>query len=230
MAEVMALRPRSSVFKVPGHLTNEDAALFNPLGNAFHWTLEAGKVRPGDRVLVLGAGQRGLSCAVAAAEAGASQVIVTGLARDAHKLALAPEFGATHAIDVEATDTVEAVREITGGEGPDVVVDTVPESSEPIRHALEALRVGGTLVLAGVRGKTFDDFPFDRIRTRMLHVVGVSATTAWSVTNALRVLGEGRYPFHKLHSHTVGLEGAEDAIRMLGGEVPGEPIHITVVP
>src|SRR4051794_6014918 len=37
MAEVMALRPRSSVFKVPEHLSDEDAALFNPLGNAFHW-------------------------------------------------------------------------------------------------------------------------------------------------------------------------------------------------
>jgi threonine dehydrogenase-like Zn-dependent dehydrogenase len=230
MAEYMVLRPRSSVFKVPEHLTDEDAALFNPLGNAMQWTIEAGKVRVGDRVLVLGCGQRGLCSALAAREAGAAQVIVTGLARDAHKLALAPEFGADAAVDVEAEGTVEAVRELTGGEGIDVVIDTVPASYAPLADAFELLRLGGTLVLAGVRGSNANDFPLDRIRGKQLHVVGVAATTAWSVENALRVIGQQRYPFAKLHSHTVGLDGAEDAIRTLGGEVPGEPIHITIAP
>ena len=46
-----------------------------------------------------------------------------------------------------------------------------------------------------------------------------------------RILAEGRYPFHKLHTHTVGLDEVERAIRILGGEVEGEQvIHITVVP
>ena len=231
MAEYMSLRPGSVVFKVPEHLTDEDAALFNPFGNAFYWTIEAGKVGIGSRVAIFGAGQRGLACAIAAREAGAATVIVTGLSRDAHKLALAPLFGATHAVDVEKKDTVAAIRDITGGDGVDVLVDAVPESVKPLFHAIEALRRGGILVLAGVRGHPMDGFPLERFRSKQLHMVGVAATTSWAVANAVRVLGEGRYPFAKLHSHTFGLEQAERGIRILGGEIEDElPIHITVKP
>src|SRR3954454_17407494 len=47
MAEYMVLLPRSSVFKVPEGVSAEDAALFNPFGNSFHWTIEAGGTRAG---------------------------------------------------------------------------------------------------------------------------------------------------------------------------------------
>lgn len=230
MAERMVLRAGSSVFRVPDGLSDEDAALSNPLSNAMQWTIEAGRVRVGDRVLVLGCGQRGLCCAVAAKEAGAAQVIMTGTRRDAHKLALAPSLGVDRIVVVEDADTVEAVHDATDGELADVAIDTVPESHAPIADAFEALRVGGRLVVAGVRGGTAADFPFDRIRSRQLTVVGVAATTAWSTREALRLLASGRWPFARLHTHRVGLEGAEDAIRTLGGEVGDGAIHITIVP
>lgn len=230
MAEFMELLPNTSIFKVPDHLSVEDAALFNPLGNAMQWTIEAGQVRVGDRVLVLGCGQRGLCCAVAAREAGAQQVIVTGLGADAHKLALAPQFGADGVIDVEQSDTVQAIHDLTGGDGVDVVIDTVPQSHAPIHDAFEALRPGGTLVVAGVRGGLAHDFPFDRIRSKTLRLIGVAATTAWSVSNALRVIADQNYPFALLHSHRFGLVDAELAVRTLGGEVGSQPLHITVLP
>jgi threonine dehydrogenase-like Zn-dependent dehydrogenase len=230
MADYMQLLPNTSVFKIPDHLSVEDAALFNPLGNALQWTIEAGQVGIGDRVLVLGCGQRGLCCALAAREAGARQVIVTGLSADGHKLALAPQFGADAMIDVDRLDTVQTVRELTGGEGVDVVIDTVPQAHGPIHDAFEALRLGGTLVAAGVRGGRADQFPFDRIRSKALRVIGVAATTAWSVSNALRIVAAQQYPFERLHSHRFGLPDAEVAVRTLGGETGTEPLHIMVMP
>ncbi len=230
MAEYMCLLPGSSVFRVPDHVSDLDAALFNPLGNAFHWMLETATVGVGDRVLVLGAGQRGLACAVAAAEAGAAQVIVTGLTRDAHKLALSGLFGATDAIDVEKCDTVEEVNRLTDGAGVDVAVDTVPESLTPTRHGLEALRPGGTLVLAGIKSQAGDGLQVRSLLRGERRLVGASATTAWSVANAMRVIAGGRYPFAKLHSHTVGLDEVDWAIRLLGGEVEGQPVHVTITP
>ena len=55
---------------------------------------------PTDRVVILGAGQRGLCCVIAARAAGARQIVITGLSRDARKLALARELGADVTIDV----------------------------------------------------------------------------------------------------------------------------------
>jgi threonine dehydrogenase-like Zn-dependent dehydrogenase len=231
MAEYMVLLPRSSVYKVPDGVSVEDASLFNPLGNSFHWTLESGGARAGQRVLVLGPGQRGLAAAVAATEAGAAQVIVTGLRRDAHKLQLAPEFGASEVIDVEEEDTVDAVRTLTRGLGVDLVVDTTPGDTMPILHAIDALAPGGTIVLAGMKGRPLDGLVTERLIGKEGRIVGSNTTTPWSVTNALRVISAGNYPFHKLHSHTVGLEETERAIRILGGEIEGEqPIHITIRP
>ena len=142
MAEYMVLQPGTDLTKVPDHLSDRDAALSNAFGNAFEWTSQAGQVGVGDRVLVLGSGQRGLACAAVAREAGAAQVIVTGLTRDAHKLALAGEFGASAVIDVGTRPTVERVEALTDGEGVDVAIDTVPGDTAPILDAIALLGRG----------------------------------------------------------------------------------------
>src|SRR3989449_11652323 len=78
------------------------AVMFNPLGAGFRWAVEIPDTGPGDTVLVLGPGQRGLACVIAARAAGAETIIVTGLGCDAKKLALARTLGADHTIDREA--------------------------------------------------------------------------------------------------------------------------------
>ena len=81
-----------------------------------------------------------------------------------------------------------------------------------------------------MRGGRADAFPFDRIRSKALRVIGVAATTAWSVSNALRIIADQRYPFARLHSHRFSLEDADLDVRTLGGEVGAAPLHITVMP
>jgi threonine dehydrogenase-like Zn-dependent dehydrogenase len=234
LADYMALVAGSSVFRVPEHVSDDDATMFNPLGNAYYWVAEAGGVQPGDRVLILGSGQRGLCCAVAAHESGAQQVLITGLSRDAEKLALAPQFGATHCLDVEQVDTVAAVREHTDGHGVDVVIDTVPGAVAPLRDAVEVLRPGGRLVLAGVRGADAGAFPLEQFRVKQLSMAGVSGVTTSSVQRAVTTIADGAYPFHKLHTHVFDLIDAERAIRALGdlNSIATErvPIHVIVKP
>ena len=60
--------------------------------------------RLGDTIVILGPGQRGLGSVIAAREAGAACIIVTGLTADERKLAIAREFGAHHTIDIEQED------------------------------------------------------------------------------------------------------------------------------
>src|SRR5262249_48245936 len=91
--------------------------VFNPLGAGFRWAVELPRTGPGDTVLILGPGQRGLASVIAARTAGADSIIVTGLSRDANKLALARELGADHVIDVGREDARRRVRELTRGGG-----------------------------------------------------------------------------------------------------------------
>ena len=59
------------------------AVMFNPLAAGLSWAAAIPATAPGDRVVILGAGQRGLCCVIGARAAGARQVVITGLTRDA---------------------------------------------------------------------------------------------------------------------------------------------------
>ena len=78
----------------------------------------------------------GWRACIAARAAGADRIIVTGLTRDARKLALARELGADHVIDVEHEDSRRRVRELTDGRGADVVVEVSSYATEPVAEAL----------------------------------------------------------------------------------------------
>lgn len=232
--EFMCVVGGSHVLKVPSHVSDLDATMFNPMGNAFYWVAETAQVQPGETVLVLGAGQRGLCCAAAAAECGASRVIVTGLRRDEAKLALAGRFGATDVVVVDEEDTVARVREQLDGHTLDVVIDTVPVAVEPLHDAIELLRPRGRLVLAGVRADGTMPFALERFRIKQLTMYGVSGTTTTAVDRAMETISAGTYPFADLHTHVVGLGDAVEAIELLGpaGAHGSEqvPIHVVVRP
>src|SRR5205823_10162744 len=98
------LHPNSILHPIRKDIPAEIAVMYNPLGAGVRWAIHLGEVGLGSTVLVLGAGQRGIAAVIAAKAVGAQTVIVTGLARDHPKLALAREFGADHTIDVEAED------------------------------------------------------------------------------------------------------------------------------
>lgn len=101
LAEYLYLSPGAILHPVDKTLPAEVAVMFNPIGAGIRWACHLGGVGLGDTVLVLGTGQRGLAAVIAARAAGAGTIIVTGLATDAHKLALAREFGADHTIVVD---------------------------------------------------------------------------------------------------------------------------------
>src|SRR5438309_2016741 len=113
-AERMYLSPYSVMKKMDPTLPAGVAVMFNPRAAGRSWAGSVPGTGPRDRVVILGAGQRGLCCVIAARAAGAKQIVITGLGRDAEKLALARELGADAAIDVEKDDVVTSVRDATG--------------------------------------------------------------------------------------------------------------------
>jgi len=231
-AGVLYLHPDSVVHRVDASLPAALAALFNPLGAGYRWAVEIPNTKPGDTVLILGPGQRGLASVVAAREAGASRILVTGLAADAHKLSLARELGADHTLVVEEDDVRRRVRELTDGRGADVVVDVSSYAVEPVRDALDLVAAGGTVVLAGVKGfRPIPDFVSDKIVMKEIRVHGAIGVTSSAYRSAIRLIESRRLPLERMHTHDFALRDAELAIRTLARQVPGEDaIHCTLAP
>jgi threonine dehydrogenase-like Zn-dependent dehydrogenase len=234
LAEYMYLSPTSVLHKVDNDLPVELAAMFNSVGAGVRWACHLGEVGLGDTVLVLGAGQRGIGAVVAARAAGAGTVIITGLAADAHKLAVAREFGADHTIVVDgdaAENTVQRVEEITNGEMADVALELTPLAAEPVSDAMLAVRRGGRVVLAGLKGNREIPLRTDVIINRALTVRGAFGVDSKGMADAIALIESRRFPLEKMHTHTFGLDDAALAIETLGGEVPGEfAIHVSVHP
>lgn len=230
-AELMYLCPLSVVRKVDPTLPAELAVMFNPLGAGLSWAWTVPRTGPGDRVAILGPGQRGLCSVVAAREAGAEQVIVTGLARDAHKLAVARELGADATIVADEADVVAAVREATGGKGATVVVDTTPFAADSVRHAVGMAARRGRIVLAGLKGpgRAVELVPDDVIY-RELSLTGVLSMAYADFERACALIESRRHPLERLHTHAFPLEQAERAIRTLAGETDERAIHVAIVP
>jgi threonine dehydrogenase-like Zn-dependent dehydrogenase len=231
-ADYLYIAPASVLWRMRGDLPATTAVLFNPLGAGFDWAVAVPQLQPGDDVVVLGAGQRGLACVIAARAAGAGRIAVTGLGRDAHKLALARELGADLAIDVEREDPVEAVLALTGARGARVVVDTTPYATDAVTQAIAVAARAGTVVLAGLKGgRLVPDFPADELTLRELTLRGVRGVRQEAFERAIRLIEEGDLPLEKLSTHTFDVADSERAVRTLAGDYPGErPIHVAIVP
>src|SRR2546428_2628339 len=231
-ADYMYLDPLSIVHRVRKDIPASLAVMFNPLGSGFRWAVEIPATAPGDSVLVLRPGQRGLASVIAARAAGADTIIVTGLSRDARQLALARELGADHAIDVQREDARARVRELTGGRRAGGVDEGHPERARAVGWGGHYVAAGGRIVLAGVKGlKAVPDFVSDLVVVKEITIRGAFAVTSRAYESAIRLIDSGRVPLEKMHTHDFPLEDAERAIQTLAGELPGEAsIHSCLVP
>lgn len=232
-AEYMYLDPNTVMHKVSSDMSPGLAALYQPIAAGIRWAAHAAGTKIGDTVVILGSGQRGLGAVVGAREAGAQKIIVTGLARDTHKLALAREFGADATVVADEEDTVERVRELTAGEGADVVLDVTPVSVEPVVHAIEIAKRGGTVLFAGMKGsgRTIPNFSTDAVIMKELSLRGMNGQDLRAYEPALRLIESRKYPLEKMATHSFPLEEAERAVLTLAARIPDqESISITVVP
>ncbi len=226
------LPPDSMLLPVPDEMDPVLATVFNPLGPGIRWAATIPGTGDGDVVAVLGPGIRGLSACVAAKEAGAGFVMITGAGPgDRVRLDLARHFGADLAVDVLATDPVEALREATGVSA-DIVVDVTAKAPTALAQGVALLRPGGTLVLAGTRGsREVPNFHPDHIVYKELRIIGALGVDYPAYQEAFRILASHRYPFAELPRRVASLDTLESLVRTMAGEGDADlPVHGVLVP
>jgi threonine dehydrogenase-like Zn-dependent dehydrogenase len=227
-SQYLYLHPNAVLHRLPTHLAPELATMFIPVSNGIQWACFDGGVGPGMSVLIEGPGQQGLAACLAAKQAGAACVIVSGLSRDAHRLAVARLFGADYTVDVEHEDVRQRVQDVTGGRGVDVVVDTAG-APDSLATAMHCVRKGGTIVVATVHGRQSPMLRLEDLVAKRLTLKGLRGHSYQAVELAIQYLASGRYPFAKMATHRLTLPEVDLAIRSVGGVGLPSAIHVTVV-
>jgi threonine dehydrogenase-like Zn-dependent dehydrogenase len=229
-SEYQYLHPNSILYKIADHVLAEMGPLFVPIANGIRWMREVGDVGIGSTVVIQGPGQHGLGCVVAAKEAGASCIIVTGLTKDARRFEVARSLGADYIIDVQREDVVERIREITGGALADIVVDVSAGTTEPFRLAPKLARKLGIVILAGQKHSPVPSFDSMEIYKKELTVRGVRGHDLRSVVPAIKIIESGEYPLEEMLTHLYSLEDVGRALSTIGGEGDPDSIHLSVMP
>jgi threonine dehydrogenase-like Zn-dependent dehydrogenase len=219
----MHLLPRTIVHRLPASMPLKLATMYQAIAGGVRWAVTLPQTMMGDTVLIFGCGQRGLGAVIACREAGVGRIIITGLARDQHKLELARALGAHDTIVSDKDDTLARVMALTRGQGVDVAVDLAPGARATVAEAIDAVRPGGTVVLAGLKGRTqIPTIDTDKVIFKEITLRGAFSQGWQSYEQALRILDEDRYGLARMRTHDFALQDADLALRVLSGEVPGE--------
>lgn len=143
-AEYLAL-PASNVFPIPKGVSDDEASILDPLGNAVHTTLSFDLV--GEDVLITGAGPIGIMAGVIARYAGARHVVITDI--NAYRLELARKLGIQHCVNVKEKGLKEAMKDLGMTEGFDVGLE-MSGSADAFNSMLNSMAHGGKIALLGI--------------------------------------------------------------------------------
>ena len=211
LADFVVLVPGTASFRVPDEIPDPVAAMANCATATVVGALRACGPVAGRIVLVLGAGVLGLTACALARAGGASAVIVSDPEPATHERAKC--FGATHVFPAD-TDLVDRVRVSTAGRGADLALE-LAGTAVSVQAALAAVRVGGTVLLAGTVAPV-GTVPLDpeRVVRRMLTVRGVHNYHPRDLAAALAFLaGPGRgFPWANLVAARYPLAEVEQAL------------------
>lgn len=202
--------PEDLCYKLPEQMSMEEGALIEPTAVAVHIS-RAAAVKPGDSVVVFGAGPVGLLCCAVAKAYGASKIVTVDI--NEKRIDFAMKYAATHRFMSERVSAEEnaarLIKECELGPGADVIIDA--SGAEPcIQTAIHALRTGGTYIQGGM-GKADINFPIMAMCAKELTVKGSFRYGPGDYQTAVELVASGRISIKELVSNKVSFDEAEKA-------------------
>jgi threonine dehydrogenase-like Zn-dependent dehydrogenase len=190
-----AVLPEVALVKVDDRISDSEAACLQSLSDSVA-AVETANLRVADSVAIFGQGSMGLECLQVARLCGAGQIITIDVREEACRVSR--ELGADHALNARECDPVATVRELTGGNGADIVFECAGGSpkqglagTQTLRQALDAVRSGGTVVGVSWFGGPLE-LDIDRLRERSLRYVFPDVSTLAHLEYTVRLVATGR--------------------------------------
>lgn len=148
-AEYLVL-PTMNVYRIPDDITDDQAAVLDPFGNAVHTTLEFDLI--GEDVLITGAGPIGLMACAIAKHVGARHVVVSDV--NPVRLALAEQMGASYAVNPTTTSFADVMKQLGMKEGFDIGLE-MSGNAAAFQGMLEYMNYGGRIAFLGLPSEAF---------------------------------------------------------------------------
>jgi len=215
--------PEKCLVAWPDHLPAEAASLAEPLANGVHVVGLTKPLNP-NLVVIVGAGPIGLLCQQAFQCMTAADVVVADLIQE--RLDVATQLGAEQVINVSHEDFMTTIRDLTDGEGADIIVDAVGTTLSK-QQALAATRPGGIAVWIGTHENTVTLDSYD-ITLAERRVQGSYAASMDELKVAVDLLARNRVDGKSwIKTFPLG-EGVEAFRRMLAAQ--GDDIKAVLMP
>jgi NADPH:quinone reductase-like Zn-dependent oxidoreductase len=204
-----AVVDETAAVAVPPHLSDEEAATLPCAAlTAWNGVAEGAPLREGDTVAVLGTGGVALFALQFAKLLGARAIITSS---SDSKLARARALGADGGINYRTTpDWPRAVRELTGGRGADLVVDTAGALAE----AIDAVRVGGTVAFIGLLRGTHSDVDLVKLMGSSATIRAIDVGSRAMFESMNRAIESAK--LRPVIDRTFAFDEAREAFRYLG--------------
>ncbi|MDR2159637.1 MAG: zinc-dependent dehydrogenase [Treponema sp.] len=206
---------QGNVVKLPEGISPDQAVLVEPLSCCFNSWRALG-TRPGDTVLIFGAGPIGALHVMINRLAGATKIIVADIS--AERLRQIREYGADEVINSSEQDPAAEAARLTEGQGPSVVITacSVPAVQQ---QALEIAGVEGRINFFGgmPKGKEAVTLNTNLVHYKQLKVLGTTGSTINDYLESMRIAASGRLPLEKLVSRRFRIDEINDAFQYAAG-------------
>ncbi|AYG83700.1 putative zinc-binding alcohol dehydrogenase [Streptomyces hundungensis] len=193
------------------HLLTALLALSDVMGTGHHAAIGAG-VTPGSTVAVVGDGAVGLCGVLAAKRLGAERIIALG--RHQARTDIAKLFGATHVVAERGEAAVDAVRELTRGQGAHAVIEAVG-TEQSMRTAVDITRDGGAIGYVGVPHGSGTGLDLGVMFDRNIALRGGVAPVRTYIPELLADILDGTIDPSPVFDLTVSVEGVPDGYRAM---------------
>ena len=209
MADFMKT-PGINLCKVPDNVPLDQASILaDAVATSYHAVTKRAQVRPGMTVALVGVGGVGLHALQMARLAGARTIAVD---INEKRLGLARELGADALVDAGTGPFHETIKELTAGEGADVVMEFV-SNNDTLPSSYQSLKKGGRLVFVGyVPGLPLPVMPHELVLGE-LEIMGSRATTKQELQDTMDLVAQGR--IRPIIDRSFSLEDVEEAFDAL---------------